>query len=43
AASSVMPYCHKCKKGVRVATQILKDGEKVRVCATCEDKLGGKK
>ena len=43
AISAVMPYCPKCKKGVRVATKILKDDEKVRTCAVCEEKLGGKK
>lgn len=43
AFAAVMPYCPKCKKGVRVATKILKENEKVRVCAVCEEKLEGKK
>lgn len=38
-ASKVMPYCDKCKKGVRVAHKI--DGDKKeRVCAKCGAKLG---
>ncbi len=43
AIAAVMPYCPKCKKGVRVATQVLKENEKVRVCAFCKEKLEGKK
>jgi len=38
-ASKVMPFCDKCKKGVRIAQKI--DGDKkVRVCAKCGTELG---
>lgn len=40
--SVVMPFCTKCKKGVRVATKVLKD-EKTRVCAKCGENLESKK
>lgn len=43
ALSTVMPYCPKCKKGVRVTTKVLKEGEKIRSCAVCEGTLEGKK
>ena len=33
-ASNVMLWCDACKKGVRISNMI-KDGEKVRVCKKC--------
>jgi large subunit ribosomal protein L24 len=34
-SSNVMLFCSKCGKGVRVAKEILPDGQKVRVCFKC--------
>ena len=33
--SNAMIYCSKCKKGVRINKNILKNGKKVRVCNKC--------
>lgn len=38
-ASNVMPYCSKCKKGVRVAHVAGKDGKMVRACVKCGTKF----
>ena len=38
-ASKVALYCPKCEKGVRVKTVVKEDGNKVRVCAKCGQKL----
>ncbi len=37
-ASKVMPVCPKCKKPVRVGSEI-KDGKKIRVCRKCGAEL----
>jgi len=34
-SSNVMIFCNKCGKGVRVAKEILADGQKVRICSKC--------
>ena len=34
-SSNVMIYCNKCGKGVRIAKEILADGQKIRTCAKC--------
>ena len=34
-SSNVMLFCGKCGQGVRVAKEILPDGQKVRTCAKC--------
>ncbi|MCF8054381.1 MAG: 50S ribosomal protein L24 [Deltaproteobacteria bacterium] len=40
-ATNVMPYCTKCKKGVRVTFNgDLVDGKKVRRCAKCGENIG---
>ena len=36
--SVVVPFCPKCKKGVRVAMKIVKE-KKIRVCAACKESL----
>lgn len=41
--SSVMPFCPKCNKGVRVFAKITKDKKKVRACQSCEETLDMKK
>ncbi|MFN3921925.1 MAG: 50S ribosomal protein L24, partial [Caldimicrobium sp.] len=33
--SNLLPYCPKCKKGVKVGRKFLEDGTKVRVCKKC--------
>ncbi|MCX6357618.1 MAG: 50S ribosomal protein L24 [Candidatus Aureabacteria bacterium] len=38
--SSVMPYCGKCQRGVRVGHRSLTDGTKVRVCRKCGEVVG---
>ena len=38
-ACKVAHYCSKCGKGVRVKTQVLDNGKKVRVCAKCGQEL----
>ena len=38
-ACKVQLYCSKCNKGVRIKKQILSDGKKVRICASCGDTL----
>ena len=38
-ASKVNPFCTKCGKGVRVKTNVNKDGTKVRVCAKCGEEI----
>ena len=35
--SNVLLLCPKCKSGVRVASKILGDGSKVRVCRKCKE------
>ncbi|MBO6231716.1 MAG: 50S ribosomal protein L24 [Ruminiclostridium sp.] len=37
-ASKVMPVCPKCKKPVRVGSEV-KDGKKIRVCKKCGAEL----
>jgi len=34
-SSNVMLFCARCGKGARVAKEMLPDGQKVRICATC--------
>lgn len=34
-SSKVMLYCTKCKSVTRIASKILEDGSKVRVCKKC--------
>ena len=34
-SSKVMLYCTKCKSVTRIASKILEDGSKVRVCKNC--------
>ncbi|MBI5300027.1 MAG: 50S ribosomal protein L24 [Deltaproteobacteria bacterium] len=41
--SVMMPFCPKCKKGVRVSAKVLKDHSKTRVCAKCGENLDNKK
>ena len=36
-SSKVMLYCNKCKKATRIASKILDDGTKVRVCKKCSE------
>ena len=36
-ASNVMLVCEKCGKATRLATKVLEDGKKVRVCKKCGD------
>lgn len=38
-ASNVMPYCPKCKKGVRIAHVAGKNGKTVRACVKCGNKF----
>lgn len=38
-ASNVMPYCPKCKKGVRIAHITDKNGKTVRTCVKCGNKF----
>ena len=38
-SSKVMYFCDKDKVGVRVGSEILKDGSKVRVCKKCGEVL----
>ncbi|HIU10227.1 MAG TPA: 50S ribosomal protein L24 [Candidatus Avidehalobacter gallistercoris] len=38
-ASNVMPYCPKCKKGVRIAHVADKNGKTVRACVKCGNKF----
>ena len=33
-------FCNKCKKGVRIAVEIGKKGEKFRKCKKCGEKIG---
>lgn len=35
--SNIMPYCTKCKRGVRVGYKILEDGSKIRICKKCKE------
>ena len=35
--SKVMPVCPSCKKGCRVQTRFLEDGQKVRICHRCKE------
>jgi large subunit ribosomal protein L24 len=37
--SNVMYLCSKCGAGVRVRYKVLEDGNKVRVCAKCQEIL----
>ncbi len=37
-ASNVMPYCPKCKKGVRIA-RVVENGKTVRACVKCGTKF----
>ena len=39
AISNLMPFCAKCKRGVRVGTKLLKDGTKIRICKSCGESL----
>ena len=34
-SSNVMMFCNKCGQGVRMAKEMLPDGQKVRVCVKC--------
>ena len=36
-SSKVMLYCNKCKNATRIASKILEDGTKVRVCKKCSE------
>ena len=36
-SSKVMLYCNKCKNDTRIASKILDDGTKVRVCKKCSE------
>ena len=38
-ACKAQVYCSSCKKATRVAHKIDKDGNKIRVCAKCGEKL----
>lgn len=38
-ASNVAVICGKCKKAMTPKTNVLKDGEKVRVCRKCNEAL----
>ena len=38
-SSKVMPYCSKCKQGVRTSKTILEDGTKARLCKKCGEKF----
>lgn len=39
--SNVAIICNKCNRSVRVKTQILADGKKMRVCKKCGETLDG--
>lgn len=34
-SSNVMLFCNRCGQGVRLAKEILSDGQKMRICAKC--------
>ncbi|MGE5631159.1 MAG: 50S ribosomal protein L24 [Caulobacteraceae bacterium] len=38
-SSKVMPWCEKCKKGVRIGHRVLEDNTKVRYCKSCGEIL----
>ena len=38
-ASKVMLYCPKCQKGVRYSRETGENGEKIRVCKKCGERL----
>ena len=38
-ACKVVLYCQKCDKGVRHGTNVLENGEKVRLCKSCGNEL----
>lgn len=38
--SNVLPFCQKCKKGVRVGFTYREDGSKYRICKKCNAELG---
>ncbi len=38
-SSKVMPWCDKCKKGVRIGHRFLEDNSKVRYCKDCGAEL----
>ena len=45
AIAALLPYCTKCKKGVRVASKMVKgkkEEKKTRVCVHCEEPLDTK-
>lgn len=39
--SNVMLMCNKCLKPVRIKTQMLDDGKKVRICRKCKESIDG--
>ena len=39
--SNVMLMCNKCLKPVRIKTQSLEDGKKIRVCRKCNESIDG--
>lgn len=38
--SNVMLYCEHCNAGTRAAKKMLSDGQKVRVCRECGERIG---
>lgn len=38
-ASNVALYCDKCKKGVRVGTNVDSNGKKMRICRSCKGNI----
>ncbi|WP_073342980.1 50S ribosomal protein L24 [Caldanaerobius fijiensis] len=38
-SSKVMLFCPNCNRGVRYKTEILENGEKIRVCKKCNESL----
>lgn len=41
--SKLMMVCPNCQKPTRVGYQLLKDGEKIRICKKCKQKIDVKK
>lgn len=42
-SSNVMLVCSKCKRPTKVGRKVLPDGEKVRICKSCEEIIGSTK
>jgi len=38
--SNVLPFCSKCKEGVRIKASLGKNNEKIRTCQECGERIG---